>query len=49
MPEMAVEANDNQLRLRFPEGWLDAHPLTQADLESEAEYLKAIDFKLKCK
>ena len=49
MPEIGVEANENQLRLRFPEGWLDAHPLTQADLESEAEYLKTIDFKLKSK
>ncbi|MDC9725849.1 MAG: exopolyphosphatase [Gammaproteobacteria bacterium] len=37
------------LRLTLPEGWLDKHPLTEADLLQEAKYLKAIDLKLKIK
>jgi len=49
LPEMQLEAREARLRLRFPEGWLDAHPLSRADLEEEAAYLKAIDFKLKFK
>jgi exopolyphosphatase/guanosine-5'-triphosphate,3'-diphosphate pyrophosphatase len=33
--------NGNELTLRFPTGWLTHHPLTRADLESEAEYQRA--------
>ncbi len=45
-PPMKIETGKRKLRLRFPEGWLDAHPLTRADLEQEAHYLAAIDLKL---
>jgi hypothetical protein len=31
----------------YTKNWLDDHPLTQADLEQEAELLKAIDHRLK--
>lgn len=41
-----VRATDRQLDLLFPAGWLDARPLTRADLEEEAEYLKEADFAL---
>ena len=34
------------MALALPEPWLDAHPLTRADLESEQEYLDDIGFKL---
>ena len=37
------------LRLTLPKGWLDKHPLTEADLLQEAEYLSKIDTKLKVK
>ena len=46
LPALAVEASRRKLRLRFPEGWLETHPLTLADLEQEARYLGAIDLKL---
>ncbi|MBS0556865.1 MAG: exopolyphosphatase [Proteobacteria bacterium] len=36
----------NQLRLDIAGQWLDAHPLTRADLEQERAYLKALDIKL---
>jgi exopolyphosphatase/guanosine-5'-triphosphate,3'-diphosphate pyrophosphatase len=49
LPPLSLETADTTLKLRFPDGWLDEHPLTRADLEQEASYLKAADFKLKFK
>lgn len=46
-PPFSASASGSTLRLRFPEGWLDAHPLTRADLGQEAVYLKAAGLKLK--
>ncbi len=40
-PEVRLAAADDTLQIHFPAGWLDAHPLTLADLEQEAGYLKA--------
>jgi exopolyphosphatase/guanosine-5'-triphosphate,3'-diphosphate pyrophosphatase len=37
------------LRLKLPKGWLDRHPLTEADLLQEAEYLSAVGLRLKIK
>lgn len=37
------------LCLTLPKGWLDKHPLTEADLIQEAEYLAKVDIKLKVK
>jgi hypothetical protein len=31
----------------LPSIWLDEHPLTQADLELEADFLKAEGYRLK--
>ncbi|MGQ0658978.1 MAG: exopolyphosphatase [Chromatiales bacterium] len=49
VPRIEVEAADTTVKLRFPESWLDAHPLTTADLEQEAEYQKAAGLRLKFK
>ncbi len=38
MPELHVEAGDNHLDIHFPDGWLDANPLTQADFAQEAQF-----------
>ena len=46
LPELEVSAQKKQIRLRFPEGWLDNHALTQAELIQEAEYLNAADYML---
>lgn len=46
VPTPAASASDSKLRLEFPEGWLEAHPLTRADLEREARHLAAVDLKL---
>lgn len=49
VPTLRLTSDNNTLRLGFPPLWLDAHPLTRADLESEAAYLKSGGFKLKIK
>lgn len=46
-PPLQLEASARGLALQFPAGWLDEHPLTQADLEREAEYLAAIGLRLR--
>ena len=46
LPPLQFRVEGQQLTLLFPAGWLDDHPLTCADLELEAEYLKSADFKL---
>lgn len=35
------------LEVRFPEGWLAKHPLTEADLAQEAEYLAVSGWRLR--
>ncbi|MFC1588857.1 exopolyphosphatase [Pseudomonadota bacterium] len=48
-PDYTVEVKKQSMTLRFPEHWFDDNPLTIADLKSEKNYLRAIDFKLKIK
>ncbi len=47
MPGLEAAAGKNSLNLKIPGDWLDFHPLTRADLASEAGYLKGIDYSLK--
>jgi len=44
-----LTANKKNLRLTLPQGWLEKHPLTEADLLQEEAYLSAIGIKLKIK
>ena len=46
-PAFTIVAKDNHVSLQFPEGWLEAHSLTHADLMQEQELLANGDFKLK--
>ncbi len=46
LPPFALSAEGKALTLAFAEGWLEQHPLTQADLAQEAEFLKEAKFKL---
>jgi exopolyphosphatase/guanosine-5'-triphosphate,3'-diphosphate pyrophosphatase len=45
--DVAVVGGRRSLEVRFKPGWLDAHPLTQADLLEEAELLRVGGFELK--
>jgi exopolyphosphatase/guanosine-5'-triphosphate,3'-diphosphate pyrophosphatase len=49
-PPVSIRIGNNgrrQIELSFPKQWLAAHPLTQADLEMEADYLKSADVRLR--
>ena len=41
LPSIDTQAEGDALTVAFPPGWLDAHPLTRADLEQERTYLAA--------
>ena len=46
-PGFVAQAGPGTLRLAFPPGWLDSHPLTLAELGHEADYLSAAGTKLR--
>jgi len=46
-PAPKLKVRNRTWTLAFDSAWLDDHPLTRADLEQEARYLKAADFKLR--
>ncbi|OOZ40737.1 exopolyphosphatase [Solemya elarraichensis gill symbiont] len=45
-PEVGIDVDGMQVRLTFPDGWLDAHPLTNVDLKRERDYLAQADYRL---
>ena len=45
--DVTVIGGRRSLEVKFSPGWLEAHPLTYADLLEEAEFLKAGGFELK--
>jgi exopolyphosphatase / guanosine-5'-triphosphate,3'-diphosphate pyrophosphatase len=45
-PSIELQADDKLLQLKLSRAWLDEHPLTQADLDQERDYLKQFDIKL---
>jgi exopolyphosphatase/guanosine-5'-triphosphate,3'-diphosphate pyrophosphatase len=46
LPSFKLKAEKKTLSLTFPKQWLDAHPLTRADLEQETDYLAELGVKL---
>ncbi len=47
LPPLELDVGQRQVLLKFPEDWLKDHPLTQADLAAEAQYLRKAGFRLK--
>jgi len=45
-PEVDIKIYKKKIELTFKDGWLADHPLTEADLETEANYLSVTDYKL---
>jgi exopolyphosphatase / guanosine-5'-triphosphate,3'-diphosphate pyrophosphatase len=45
-PAISLRPNGTSLELVFPEAWLAQHPMTEADLAREVEFLKAAKWKL---
>jgi exopolyphosphatase/guanosine-5'-triphosphate,3'-diphosphate pyrophosphatase len=46
LPPLRLKAGPHKIKLRFPPGWLELHPLTAADLKQERSWLKALDLQL---
>jgi exopolyphosphatase/guanosine-5'-triphosphate,3'-diphosphate pyrophosphatase len=46
LPALGLSVGNAVMTLSLPEPWLEDHPLTRADLESEQEYLDDIGFRL---
>lgn len=46
LPAIALGVDNKSLELRLPDGWLDTHPLTRADLDSERDELKDVGHAL---
>lgn len=49
LPEFGVSAGKKRLKFSFPSVWLDANPLTRADLDYELSFWSEIDFDLQFK
>lgn len=47
LPAMRLAVARRHVKLLFPTGWLDAHPLTRADLDIEAGFLKKTGIDLR--
>jgi exopolyphosphatase/guanosine-5'-triphosphate,3'-diphosphate pyrophosphatase len=45
-PALEIQTGENSLRLKFDPKWLEANPLTVADLEREQALLAPIDYEL---
>jgi exopolyphosphatase/guanosine-5'-triphosphate,3'-diphosphate pyrophosphatase len=45
-PELILAVRRRQLHLTYPQGWLESHPLTLADLSSIAERLATVGYRL---
>lgn len=46
LPVVCLDTGERSLKIDFPVGWLNRHPLTRADLEQERDYFKQLDIKL---
>jgi exopolyphosphatase/guanosine-5'-triphosphate,3'-diphosphate pyrophosphatase len=46
LPAIGLSPGKQSLRLEFPQDWLDANPLTAADLDQEQTWLRARGFEL---
>lgn len=46
LPHIQAKAADQKLTLSIPADWLKSHPLTEMDLQAEAQLLSAVDVSL---
>jgi exopolyphosphatase/guanosine-5'-triphosphate,3'-diphosphate pyrophosphatase len=46
LPGIGIKGGKSTITLDIQKDWLEFHPLTRADLASEAEYLAAVNYKL---
>ena len=46
LPRLALKVGDRVIRLALPKDWLDTHPLTRVDLDTERKHLAELNLKL---
>jgi exopolyphosphatase/guanosine-5'-triphosphate,3'-diphosphate pyrophosphatase len=46
LPEVILGVGGRDLAIEIYDGWIEQHPLTRADLEQEADYVRALDLNL---
>ena len=46
IPELEIKVHNKKIHLGFPDGWLENHSMTSADLTKEINYLAAAGYKL---
>ncbi|WP_049631162.1 Ppx/GppA phosphatase family protein [Cellvibrio sp. pealriver] len=46
LPALKLKCDGKKITLHVPGKWIETHPLTQADLETEQRYLSDIDYEL---
>jgi exopolyphosphatase/guanosine-5'-triphosphate,3'-diphosphate pyrophosphatase len=46
VPDISIQVDESNIMLGFPEGWLQQHSLSHADLKKECKFLKAAGFSL---
>lgn len=46
LPDFSISAEEDTIELDFPEGWLEAHPLTARELDTEKAVLKKLGLSL---
>jgi exopolyphosphatase/guanosine-5'-triphosphate,3'-diphosphate pyrophosphatase len=46
LPPLRLASDGTEFLLKFPGGWLDAHPLSREDFSTEAEVFSMLGFKL---
>ena len=49
LPDVRLDVDGDTLTLGLPGRWLDGHPLTRSDLDTEREYLQDIGRTLRLK
>ena len=47
LPRLDLTVKGRSIEIGLPKGWLADHPLTEADLEQEADWLRAAGFRLR--
>jgi exopolyphosphatase/guanosine-5'-triphosphate,3'-diphosphate pyrophosphatase len=47
--DLKLKVGKDSLKLVFPDGWLEDHPLNRADLAAERKFLESAGFKLRFK
>jgi exopolyphosphatase/guanosine-5'-triphosphate,3'-diphosphate pyrophosphatase len=46
IPGLRLRVGSGELQLKLSKRWLEAHPLTRADLDTEREHLRDIGLRL---